>query len=151
MAHVIRIPAGGHFSRNETIAPLFRNVGIPGYFSITNEIPPDFMEGGVPQRDYMLTVHEQVPRNYLRWGHLRRPSISEVLWAVGFMNSQLSGVASQLPVRFMHEPFRAYNCWKGHPEIWRQILVRRSGKGFAIETIPAKAPTRNIQLAYVIS
>ncbi len=148
MRPVILISAGRRFGQNTRIRQLFENTGVPGYFTITTEIPPELMDSPPPERDYYLVFYNEVPREKLRRHNLRCPTILETLWALGFMNIELAKEIIQKRTRFMHEPFRAHMCpWRGS-EPWRQILVRRNERGYAVETVCVKDQSRETQLVY---
>jgi len=118
------------------IRPLFTNTGIPGYFTLAQEIPPALLDSPVPELDYTLEFYlEPVSRIDIQTEKVRLPSVYQVLWAVGYMTVELERVIGKGVVRFIHKPFRAYLCpWHG-AEPWRQIVVRRTGRGYTVETV----------------
>jgi hypothetical protein len=150
MPDVIEIPAGRRFGLEATIRPLF-NVGIPGYFTLASEIPSVLFDQNVPVHDYRLVVSREVPRVYLRTRQLRPPTIAETLWVLGFMNMGLSAVVSRYAVRFIHEPFCLSMRTPTYPEFLRQIVAKRSGRGFALETVAVNSAVKDFHLAYVMA
>ncbi|MEO8065922.1 MAG: hypothetical protein ABI643_03685 [Candidatus Doudnabacteria bacterium] len=147
MPGLLDVPAGtGRFGVDATIRPLFENVGIPGYFNIAAEIPPELMDAPVPESDYMLTFYDKPHTKAYR--AFRHPTVEETLWAVGWMSCELAGKICERPMRFLHRPFRVRYGRRRDPEAWRQIVVKRSGAGYAVETVAASTPVSGFQLAY---
>ena len=135
---VVKVPAGDSFRDvpRETIRPLFEGTGIPGYFTIAMDIPPAMFDMEMPDKDYHFVFYEEkAPRAHLQQRKVHVPTVQQVLWAVGFANTELARVICKRPVRFAHQPFRAHKCpWKGG-EPWRQIIVSRSKHGYSVETV----------------
>lgn len=133
----VKVPAGQTMPdiRGELIRPLF-DAGIPGYFSLTTDIPPQFLEMEMPTEDYALFLCDKmVPRIDLRSREVQIPSVQQVLWAIGWGGTNFTKFLREKPVRFLHQPFRAYKCpWRGE-EAWRQIIVSPKGIGFSVETV----------------
>lgn len=133
---LVKVPAGQKIGiRGGLIRPIF-DVGIPGYFSLTMDIPPQFFEMEIPAEDYSIILcDERIPRINLLCGEIHVPSIQQVLWAIGWNGTNLTKFIYERPVRFLHQPFRSHKCpWEGR-EAWRQIIVSRKGCGFSIETV----------------
>ena len=132
------------------IRTLFTNTGIPGYFTLAQEIPPALLDSFVPAWDYVLEFHlEPVPRIDLRIGKVQLPSIDQVLWAVGFMSVELENVIGGGAIRFFHKPFRAHHCpWLG-AKPWRQVVVRRADLGYTVETVCVTDPVHNELCGYL--
>src|SRR5690242_18193120 len=86
VTQIIQVPAAHGFNSGTIIDLLFRNVGIPGYFTLPTEIPVSLFEQLGPNQDYKLVVVPDVPRVELRQHKLRPPTIRETLWAIGYMN-----------------------------------------------------------------
>jgi len=154
----VRVPgwttmrSDGSIKRREDadIRTLFTNTGSPGYFTLAQEIPPTLLDSPVPELDYILEFHlELIPRIDLQNGKTRLPSVDQVLWAVGFMSVELENVIGAGAIRFFHKPFRAHLCPFHGAEPWRQVVVRRTGRGYAVETVCVADPIRDELCGYL--
>lgn len=132
------------------IRTLFTNTGAPGYFTLAQEIPPAILDSPVPYFDYTLQFQlERASRIDIKTGKIRLPSVDQVLWAVGFMSVELTRVIGSGALRFIHKPFRAYHCpWHGAVP-WRQIVVRRAGSGYTVETVCVTEPVCDALYGYL--
>ena len=153
MSRIVRIPAGSSFqnSTHSLIRPLFENTGVPNYFSITPDIPPQVFDMEMPERDYTLAFRdERASRAELRSGVVHIPSLQQVLFAVGFMSVEMEAVIRDKPVRFVHPPFRVHKCpWKGSKP-WRQILVSYRGGCYFVGTVCVADDFDGSFFAYVL-
>jgi len=132
------------------IRTLFTNTGIPGYFTLAQEISPVLLSSPVPELDYALEVYlEPVSRIDIKTGKVGLPSIDQVLWAVGFMSVELENVIGGGAIRFMHKPFRAYHCAFQGAVAWRQIVVRRFGDGYAVQTVCVTDHVHDVIFGYL--
>ena len=154
----VRVPgwttmrSDGSIERREdtSIRRFFTSTGISGYFMLAQEIPPVLLDSSVPELDYVLEFYlDPVTRIDLQTRKVRLPSIYQVLWAVGFMNMGLVNIISGGAVRFFHKPFRAHQCRFPGAEPWRQIVVRRAGCGYAVETVCVTDPVHNEFCGYL--
>jgi hypothetical protein len=128
----------GSIKRREdtSIRRLFTNTGIPGYFTLAQEITPSLLDQPVPELDYMFEIQtEPASRIDIQTRKVYLPSIDQVLWAIGFMSVELENAIGSGAIRFMHKPFRAHLCPFHGSEPWRQVVVRRIDCGYKIETI----------------
>ena len=148
MPELINIPAGPRFGTDAKIGPLFYNTGLSGYFMLAAEIPQRLLNKPAPKGNYKLGFFTQVPTRRSYQHPFRLPTITEALWAVGYMPVPLANQICRSPLRFLHRPFRLHEG-PGNASIWRQLLVRRAGSGYHIETVPAAEKIQNVQLAYV--
>ncbi|MCX6717373.1 MAG: hypothetical protein NTU76_01695 [Candidatus Taylorbacteria bacterium] len=142
----------GSIKRREDaiIRPLFTNTGIPGYFTLAQEIPPELLDATVPELDYVLEFRlKPAQRIEVRTGKVRIPTVDQVLWAVGFMSEELTNVIGGGAIRFMHQPLRAYHCPFHGAEPWRQIIVRRAGGGYTVETVCVTQPVHDTLCGYL--
>jgi len=124
-------------SRKDTnIRRLFTNTGIPGYFTLAQEIPPSLLDQPIPELDYMFEFQTTPAlRSDIQNKKVYLPSVDQVLWAIGFMSIELENAIGSGAIRFMHKPFRAHLCPFRGAEPWRQIVVRRVNCGYAVETV----------------
>jgi hypothetical protein len=152
MEKSIKVAAGQTMPdiRGTKIRPLFENTGVPGYFSMTMDIPPHFLDMEMPQRDYALMFYDvKVPRIDLQCGNVQLPTVEQVLWAIGWASVELMNVVSEKPIRFLHPPFRAHNCSWWHRNAWRQIVVSRHKEGYSVETVGVAQASDNTYLGYL--
>jgi hypothetical protein len=152
MGRIVRIPAGQNLQNTKglSIRTLFQNTGIPGYFSMTMDIPPCILDMEMPEEDYFLVFRdEKVPRDELKCGIVRIPSVQQVLWAIGWANMEMTHVICEKPIRFAHHPFRVHQCpWPGS-DPWRQIVVSQSATGYSVETVCVKDDSQGVFWAYL--
>ena len=132
------------------IRSLFANTFFPDYFKLAQEIPPTLLDSPVPELDYFLEFHlKPVSRVDIRTGKVKLLSADQVLWAVGFMSVELANVIGGGAIRFMHQPFRAHLCPFHGAESMRQIVVRRAGCGYTVETVSVTDQVRDALCGYL--
>ena len=133
-----------------SIRRLFTNTGIPGYFTVAQEIPPSLLDQPVPELDYMFELQSKpAPRIDIQTGKVYLPSIDQVLWAIGFMSMELGNAIGSGAIRFMHKPFRAHLCPFHGSEPWRQIVVSRIDCGYKIGTVCVADTLRRSAYGYL--
>ena len=148
MREIVKIPAGhyGNCSR-----PFFWNTGLAGYFSIATEIPQEAFDVAVPRKCFTLFFgDERVSRAEIKREKYFLPSLEQSLWAIGFATIDTMNAICQKPARFMHRPFKIpHNNSKGR-DVWRQILVRRVGTGYSLETVSVADKSTDSSFVYVL-
>ncbi|HYF05731.1 MAG TPA: hypothetical protein VEA59_06200 [Patescibacteria group bacterium] len=149
MAKVVFVPAGERFGKETIIRSQFEKAGVPDFWVIAPEIDRALLDRTAPAENFMLVIYDEVPQFALTFGKVRQPTLEEVLWATGFMNTSLATQVGKSPIRFQHQPLIPLGTWQGS-DYFRQIVVKRAGKGYTLETVAANKPYPNERFVYVL-
>ena len=147
----VRVPAGRKFMTEprEAMLSMFEGTGIPGYFLIASELLLLLCTKEIPERDYRLVLYdERAPREDLHRGIVAVPSLLQVLWAIGFANTELTNAVCEKPIRFAHRPFRVNPSWRGKSPL-RQIAMSRNAVGYTAETVCVTDKSHGFFWAYL--